>query len=152
MAALSKERMTRVLKAGGMDFPVAASKKIYQGAFVCLDGGYLVPATEDTGLTPVGRASDTVDNSSGAAGAATCHVDFMRERTFFPFGALSDEQFAQTDVGGPAFFVDDQTVSPDDGSEPAVGETPAVPPSRSLAGTVFRVEGTGATQVVWVEV
>jgi len=146
MAALNKERMTRVLRAGGMDFPVAAAKKIYQGAFVCLDGGYLVPATEKTGLTPVGRASATVDNTAGAAGAVTCHVDFMRERVFFPFGAPLDEQFAQTDVGKLAYFVDDQTVSAD----PDLDDDDV--PQRSVAGTVFRVEGTGATQVVWVEV
>lgn len=146
MAALTKERMTRIKRAGGLDFPVGAGVKIYQGAFVCLDGGYAVPATEDTGLFPLGRASETVDNSTGAAGAVTCHVDFMRERTFFAFMALENEQFSQTDVGKPAYFVDDQTVSPEDGGG-GVG-----PATRSPAGTTFAVEGTGATQIVWVEV
>lgn len=146
MAALTKARAMRIKRAGGMDFPVAAGAKIFQGAFVCLDGGYLVPATAKDGLTPVGRASQTVDNSSGAAGAVTCHVDFMKERVFFPFGAPLDEQFAQTDVGKLAYFVDDQTVSAD----PDFDDDDV--PQRSVAGTVFRVEGTGATQVVWVEV
>lgn len=150
MAALTGKRAASFMTAAGMDFPVAAGEVIYQGAFVCLDGGYLVPASEKVGLAPVGRASKSVDNSGGSAGAKTCHVDFMREKVFFPFFADKDSQFSQTDVGGPAYLLDDQTVVPDDGSDPE--DTPPKPASRSLVGTVFRVEGSGETQLVWVEV
>lgn len=146
MAALTKARMTRVKKAGGMDFPVAAGVKIYQHAYVVLDGGYLKPATAKAGLTRVGRASDTVDNTGGAAGAKSCHVDFMKERVFFPFMVDQTKLFVATDLGKEAYFLDDQTVSPD----ADLDDDDA--PQRSPAGSVFRIEGTGATQVAWVEV
>src|SRR5690606_19780921 len=112
MAALTQERMTRVLHTSGMDFPVAASTKIFQGAFVVLDGGYLKPASTAGDTTPVGRASQTVDNSGGSDGAVTCHVDFLKEKVLFPFLTDPENKFVAGDLGRKAYFLDDQTVTP----------------------------------------
>lgn len=143
MAALTQERMTRVLRARGMDFPVAASTTIYQGAFVVLDSGYLKPASAAGGTTPVGRASQTVVNS-GAAGSVMCHVDFLKERVFFPFMTDPDSKLVAGDLGATVYFLDDQTVTPEEKDEEDNPYT--------AAGTVLRIEGSGASQVAWVEV
>ena len=137
MAALTKQRMMRIKRASSMDLPVAASKKIYKGAFLVFVGGYIAPASVAANLKPIGRAAEDVDNSSGAAGAATVCVEFLREKTFFPF--IASSAFAQTDMGGNAYLDDDQSVTPT-----ATG--------RSAAGTPYKYETNGSVQTVWVEV
>lgn len=54
---------------------VAASKVIYGGAMVALDSdGNAIPAIQDEDLIIVGRAEETVDNATGAAGAVSVKV------------------------------------------------------------------------------
>ncbi len=137
MTALAKQRMARIKKSAAMDLPVAASKKIYKGAFLVFVGGYVAPASVAAGLKPIGRAAEDADNSSGAAGAITVRVEFMREKTFFPF--IASSAFAQTDMGGTAYLDDDQSVTPT-----ATG--------RSAAGTPYKYETNGSIQTVWVEI
>lgn len=137
MAALTKKRMARVKKASMMDLPVGAAVKIFQGAYVVFDGGYIVPASTDTSLTPVGRADADADNSLGLAGAMTVRVDFMKEKTFFPF--IASAAFVQTDMGTHAYLSSDQNVTP-----VATGAT--------AAGIAYKHETAGAIQTVWVEV
>lgn len=146
MAALTNKRVTDTMPASGMDFPLAANVKIHQGAFVCLDNGYLVPASAKAGLTKLGTAGASVDNTGGTAGAKKCYVDFMRERMFLSFAADQTKLFVATDLGKQAYFIDDQTLSPDGNlDEDDIAQ-------RTEAGPVFKIEGTGATQRVWVEV
>ena len=138
MTALAKPRMARVKKAGGMDFPVKGGEEIFKGAYVVLDAGYLAPASVSTSLTPVGRASDSVDNGGGNDGDESCHVDFMKEKTLFPFIGKTAE-FDQGDMGAPAYLDDDQTVTKDNSG-------------RTAAGTAWKFESSNGTQIVWVEV
>jgi len=138
MAALTKKRMTRPKSAKGMDFPVAAGAVIFTGAYVVLSGGFLHPATAAPGLRPTGRATSDASNALGNDGDVACHVDFMREKTLFPFIGNAGE-FRQTDVGATAFLLDDQTVTTD-----AAGHT--------AAGVAWRVALDNEIQTVWVEV
>lgn len=63
--------------------PVAASTKVEAGNLVALNAsGYLVPAADTAGLTVVGVAGKTQDNSAGANGALNCLV---RRRKVFLF-------------------------------------------------------------------
>jgi hypothetical protein len=94
-----------------------------------------------TGLKPVGSANDragSIDNTSGAAGAVTCFVDFLREKALFPFIGDAVAPLTQADVGGTAYLLDDQTVT-----MTATG--------RSAAGTVWKIETKNNVQTVWVE-
>jgi len=111
MAALTDNRDTAE-KASPFAFrhtrPVAAGVLIYQGALVALNAaGFLEPVTAAAGLTPVGRAEEQVDNSTGAAGDANCDVRsgiFAWENDLVAPVALAD-------TGAVVYGEDDQTVS-----------------------------------------
>jgi len=138
MTALLKQRTVRVKKAEGMDFPVAQDEVILKGAYVVLNAGYLENATAAASLTPLGRASVDVNNDGGGDGDVTCHVDFMKEKTLFPFIG-KDGEFNQSDMGGPAYLEDNQTVT-------------TTNTTRTSAGTALKIETANSIQTVWVEV
>jgi hypothetical protein len=55
--------------------PVAAATTIYAGTAVALNSaGSAVPASVTAGLTVIGRAEETVDNSAGSAGDLKINV------------------------------------------------------------------------------
>jgi hypothetical protein len=75
--------MTRDIKRYGIGViperlapAVKASTKIDEGNIVCVDGtGFAVEATEAADLRPVGRACESVDNSTGADGDARINCE-----------------------------------------------------------------------------
>lgn len=138
MTALQKERFTKFRKAGGIDLPVAASVKIYKGAWCVLEGGYLRPAHASATGTNAGRASDTVDNTNGSAGAVSAHVKFLKEKTFMAMIGNSGE-FVQADIGNTAYLLDDQTVTHTSAGHVAMG-------------TAWWLETNNGVQTVFVEV
>jgi hypothetical protein len=109
--------------------PVKASTKIWAGSLVVIDAGYAAPATTALGKIVVGRAEQTVDNSSGSAGAKVIEV---RRGTFKWNNSASGDLIAQADVGKICYAVDDQTVAKTD----ATG-------TRSPAGIIMQVESDG---------
>lgn len=138
MTALAKERFARFRKAGGIDLAVAGGVKIYKGAWCVLEGGYLRPAHASATGTSAGRASDTVDNSSGGDGDVTAHVKFLKEKTFMPMIGTGGE-FTQSDVGGLAYVLDDQTVTHTSSGHVTMG-------------TAWWLETNNSIQTVFVEV
>jgi len=132
MAALVQDRKTP--KRDGEEFnrPVAASTKIFAGSLVAINAsGYLVPGSVSTTLKVQGRAEESVDNSAGGNGDATCQV----RRGVFSFA--NDGTVALADVGKTAYIVDDQTVADNDGSS-----------ARSAAGVIEDVDSDG----VWIRI
>lgn len=130
--ALTQPRATKARHSGRWTYPVAAGAKIYQGAIVVLDAGYAKPGATATGLIALGRAEETVDNTSGAAGAASVPV----ERGVFYLDNSATDAIAQADVGKSAYIVDDETVAKTNGTN-----------TRSTAGIIRAVDTYG----VWVE-
>jgi hypothetical protein len=110
--------------------PLAASTLIFQGTLVALTLlGYLVPASADPSLRVIGVAEETVDNSTGAAGAKTCRV----KRGVFGFtNSSSTGAVVDLDVGRFVYAVDDQTVS-------RINPIGAYP----VAGRVYDVDADG---------
>lgn len=137
MSALSAARLTP--RQGEETIPqllslkVAASKKIYAGALVALNGGYAEPGATATGLVAAGRAEETADNSSGSAGDISVNV---RRGIFRWDNSSSTDEIKQADVGSDCYIVDDHTVAKTDDSS-----------ARSKAGKVWAVDDDG----VWVE-
>jgi hypothetical protein len=87
-----------------LDYPVAASTKIYAGSLVCVNAdGFAVPAADTSGYVFVGVALEQVDNSAGANGAKNLRV---RRQGVFEFDAAS---ITQAMVGDPMYAVDDHT-------------------------------------------
>lgn len=104
MSALTKDRATAYRDGIEIDFPVAASSKVYAGSLVCVNSsGYAVPAADSAGFKFIGVAMQQVDNSSGANGARSVRV---RRTGTFEFDAAS---ITQAMVGDPMYAVDDHS-------------------------------------------
>lgn len=131
MAALTHDRDTVSRSGTRFAFPVAAGAKIHGGAIVVLDGGVAKGAITATGLVGAGCACKSVDNTAGAAGAVTVEVS----RGTFCWSNAGDVTLAH--VGGPAYAVDDQTISASSATN-----------TRSPVGTIRDVDARG----VWVEI
>jgi hypothetical protein len=130
MTALSAQRLTDTLGADArirkLRVPIAANVKIYAGAQVMIDAGYLKPAAAATGKLVVGRACATYDNTGGSAGAINCEV----ERGTFGWDiGTSGDALTQANVGATVYAIDDHTV----GATDATG-------SRSAAGILWQIE------------
>jgi hypothetical protein len=131
--ALSGERNTPARRSGDWSIPVAANAKIFAGALVVIDAGFAKPGATALNLLAQGRAEETVDNTGGAAGAASVRV---RAGTFL-FKNLGADPVVQADLGKDCFIVDDETVAKTNGAN-----------TRSRAGVVREVGAGG----VWVEI
>lgn len=132
--ALTQDRMTPNRDGELIPFAVAAGAKIFMGAQVAVNAnGMLVPGSEATDLTYIGRAEEHVDNSAGADGDAFVRV--RRGQAFLWKNSAADP-VGQDLVGKPCFILDDETVAGTDGTG-----------TRSASGTVLVVESAG----VWVE-
>lgn len=142
MTALLTERVPTIPKRtiSRYKLQLAASVKAYKGGacMVIQSGtgkGYAAPADDAKIGRVVGKFLETVDNSAGLIGAKTVLVDFGRERTLYPFVNDSGDPLDASDREGPAYGVDDQTVS---------GTV-----STLITGVLFEIDADG---VAWVEV
>jgi hypothetical protein len=131
--ALSSARGTLKRAHGPRSYLLAASVKAIQGGIAVLAGGYAKPAVTATGLTAVGMFVETVDNSSGAAGAARATV----EEGEFLFAISATDPVAQADVGAIVYLVDDETIAKTSGTN-----------TRSIAGKLTAIDGGQA----WVKI
>lgn len=125
--------------------PVAKGEFIPAGTIVCINAaGYAVSGQAATGLTYAGRAEEFVDNTGGADGAARVLI-----RRHKAFRWLNDGTVTQAMLGQRVYVLDNRTLTGTDGSAAASedGKTPAVPASRSKAGTVILLDDDG----VWIE-
>lgn len=132
MTALTTGRNTSMRLGDHRVEPMAAAVKVFMGAIVMRNAaGYVTKGATATGCIGVGRASDTFDNSAGAAGDLRCEY-----RTgIFGFANLAADLVTQADVGKLCYIADDQTVAKTDGTA-----------TRSPAGYVDGFEGS----TVWV--
>lgn len=117
--------------------PVKANAKIYPGAGVVLNGGYLAPASTATTLISVGVADpgngQVVDNTGGADGALFCDVI---PGVFSFNNSSAGDAIAQADIGADCYWVDDQTVAKTNGTN-----------TRSRAGKIHDLNSDGTVQV-----
>lgn len=144
MAALTQNRDTK--QKGRLpvhefnSFPVKAGVKIYKGALVVLNAGYLAPATVATTLISMGRAEEFIDNTGSAVDGQDASGNPLEcpvtHGSFLWANSAAGDLIAQTEVGKACYIVNDQTVAKTDGGA-----------TRSIAGKVTRVEAAG----VWVE-
>lgn len=135
MTALAGERNTMARSRTPWSYAVGAAKKIYRGALtVVAVTGYAQGGTTAATHIAIGRATETVDNSAGAAGDLSVTV----ERGVFQFAnSAAADLIGIPEIGKSCYIVDDQTVAKTDGGA-----------TRSIAGVVRGVDAGG----VWVEV
>ena len=109
MTALTSERNPPMRAGDTRVEPVAAAVKVFKGSLVMRNAaGFLTKGATALNGIGLGRAEQTVDNSAGAAGAAT--VEYRRG--VFPFAnSGGGDLIAQGDVGKLCWIVDEQTVT-----------------------------------------
>jgi hypothetical protein len=135
MAALTTARTTKQREARTFARKVAGTKKIFEGALVCLNAtGYATPGAVATTLTADGIALSTVDNSAGADGDLIVET---KKGTFQFFNSAAGDAITIADIGKTAYVVDDQTVAKTNGTN-----------TRSAAGVIQDVDAQG----VWVKI
>lgn len=105
------ERNTAYRDGELIALPVAASTIVEAGNLVALNAsGYLVPAADTAGLTVVGVAGETKDNSAGANGAVYC---LIRRKKVFLFENHATNAVTQALVGKSVYVADSVTVCTD---------------------------------------
>ncbi|UCZ84452.1 hypothetical protein LGQ10_29775 [Pseudomonas sp. L5B5] len=130
--ALTADRNTPMQQAKTLALRVGAGALIYAGAQVVLSpSGFAVPGKTAAGLTYVGRAEESADNTGGTDGAKTVEVS---RGGAFKWG--NDGTVTQAHLLKQAYVVDDATVSATDGGG-----------TRSHSGLIVGVDSDG----VWVE-
>lgn len=140
MAALSAARLTksRLTKESRTNsYTVAASTQIWAGGLVAIDAnGDIIPATlAANAITVVGRALESVDNTSGSAGDLSCDVEANIVLAYA--NSAGADEITAVEIGKICFIVDDQTLAKTDGGA-----------TRRAAGYVRQVDSDG----VWIEV
>lgn len=130
------------------EFPVRMyAGVIYRGGLVAVSNGVAYPAANNATYSVVGVAEDTVDNAITATGYSATRRCVVRQGIFafanvqtgtINAGTNAVYSLGVSDVGKPAYVVDDQTVG---GSSNAL---------YSVAGTVAYVEPD--SKFVWIDV
>ena len=111
----------------------AAATKLLQGVLWARNGsGYIVNASDATGLKIVGVGAEEVDNSAGSAGDLACTA----QRGVFKFANDSGTPVTEASVNSVCYVLDNVTVSGSGGSY------------NIIAGLVRKVDTDG----VWVDV
>ena len=130
--ALTKKREIVTRDLAAVSHPMAAGAKVYEGGMTVLNAaGFALAGVEGEGLTSVGRANATVDNTGGPDGgtAITARVDYACRYDNDPVAPVT-----RTSIMKPCYIKDDVTVSSDDAG-------------RSAAGTVVDIDADG----VWIK-
>lgn len=130
--ALTQARSTTDKRTGELhSYPVAAAKKIYQGALVVLDAsGNAEPGTAATGKVAVGRARAEADNTSGSA----ADINVTVETGEYRWENSAGDALTKASIGDTVYIEDDQTVC-------------ATGTSKSAAGRMTDIDSAG----VWVK-
>ncbi|KMO32487.1 hypothetical protein [Methylobacterium aquaticum] len=134
MAALTADRLATVQRPGSTrEPPVKGGVVIWQGGMVAIDAtGLAVPAAAVAAHRVIGITKARADNRSGADG----DIRVRAEPGIYRFAnSAAADAIALTDIGQPAYVVDDQTVAKTSNSN-----------ARPVAGTIFDVDAQG----VWV--
>ena len=115
---------------------VKAAMTIHAGTIVAIDGdGWAVPASKTAGLTVIGRAENSVANTSTGAADGDL-IARVKRRGVFRWSKSATNAPTRAHVGDDAYAEDDQTVGTS-----AAGNAPK-------AGVFVAVDDGGA----WVEV
>lgn len=103
-----------------IDLPVKAATKILGGTIVCTDAsGWAVEATATTGLRPWGKATQTVDNTSGNNGDLKVNVVFPHEIWLERWENDTGTPVVAADRGKRIYLLDNKTLTGDpDGNSP----------------------------------
>lgn len=151
MAALTREwpRTVGTEQVSRAKMEIGAGVKIWKGADVVVDTrtgsatrGYLIPAgtqttvsatTNSTGQLARGRARATVDNTTGANGAAVVEVDLLRPVYLKHVENSGSSAVAKGDRGSSVYYEDDHTVGTSSSGTSSAGRAWDVD---SAAGTV----------------
>lgn len=107
MTALTQSRYTRHREGTVTAHKVKAATQIFKGSLVCADTtGFAVPGSDTAGQIFLGVAIEDADNTAGANGDVSVRVMARGVFSFAKGGSVT-----QSNLGGPLYIVDDQTVA-----------------------------------------
>jgi hypothetical protein len=131
MAALSAPRNTPFQgQTRRLTVALKANAKVYKGGIVAVDAtGYGVAGASAAGLTAMGIARATVDNTGGASGAMSVDVDMG----VCKLNNAGTNTITITSVGQSVYMNDDNTLS-------------TLSTSQSVGGKIARLDADGS---VW---
>jgi hypothetical protein len=123
---LTAQLGTEVLPAK-LRVPLKANAKVIAGCMVAIDStGYGVTVTAATGLTVLGVAEQTVDNTGGQSGDKVVEV---RRGAFKFFNSADADAITQADFAKSVYAVDNQTVAKTAAATGGVAEVQTVTPT-----------------------
>jgi len=128
---LASARNTKARQPHVRPLGIKANVIVHAGSLVVNDAGLAAPGRTALNLVGLGRASETIDNTGGANGAALVLV----EAGCFQFANSATDPVTDASIGKDVFIVDDETVAATNGAN-----------TRSVAGKCFDVDDGG----VWV--
>lgn len=139
MTALDRDRYTPALLllsvVAALQYPADGGSEFFGGGIGCLDSnGNAVPGTEATGLTPVGRIEEYVDNTSGENGEKLVR---MLPGIYRWDNSEGGDEIGEEHKGLVCYIADDHTVALTDNGG-----------ARSKAGVIVNVDDDG----VWVAI
>jgi hypothetical protein len=112
MAALTTARDTQSRQGEALTVPMAAAVKLFIGSIAVLDAsGNCKPGVLATGLTSLGIARATFDNSAGIAGAVRASIEQSNGTKDFLFANDVTNPCTAIHVGLPVYIFNDQTVT-----------------------------------------
>lgn len=114
MANLTAERDTRKKhRHYAFAYKMKGNVKIFSGGGVCADaGGYAVKAADTASYKTLGRANQTQDTTAAGPDGLKADGDVYieAEHGIFAFATSGGSAITVADVGGFAYWLDDQTV------------------------------------------
>jgi hypothetical protein len=139
---------------GILELQYDANAVVSQGDIVCIGDGYCNAGSTATGLRAIGVALDAVDNTGGAAAAATSTTPngTIRVESSYPKGGGRKFFWLQNDTAGgalaqadvftnPAYVKDAKTVSKTGTGRSKAGTVVAYDASKNLVGVLFDAIG-----------
>lgn len=135
MTATDNKRATGERAWKYREFTLTSGTKAFQGAAVCiaLGTGKVVPASAAPNLLYIGTFAEDCDATDGDRAV---NVDLVREISLLRWSNDTVAPVTQLDLGGLAYFIDDQTVSRE---------------GTTLAGRVWRISDFNGVSVQKLE-
>lgn len=129
MAALTAERVTPIKDRYRCVSLKVAAVKILQGAMVALNAaGFAKPAANVAGEIVIGRAEETVDNTTGAAGDKSIRVN----KGVHKWNNSGTSAVVQATVGKTCMVEDDNTVAATASNSVAAGIVDEIDPDGGI--------------------
>lgn len=147
MAALTQKRMTRNETFRTKSLPLATGQTVYQGGMACYDtaalGALKKGASGTSTLVRIGNFAENADNSASGAPFVNVRLDKELFAAWYDNATGAGAITMATNGFGPAYILDDHTVTATAGSNAIAGRVWDVDSVKGVL--VEKISGLGTT-------